>query len=633
MTQTTAAPSLPDLTQGVAALRPKILVGASRRALAPAAAEAVVGVVCDLHRFLPDMFEVTFRDDTGGILGDTGIELGTKLVIEAGSPGTSSLHRIVAGEVTALEGSYGPHHSVTTVRGYSLDHRLQRARHTRTFVDATDSSVARDLASAAGLAIGEVRATSVVHPVLAQDDQTDWQFLRSRALEIGYELGVADDKFYFRPTGGSGGSAIAVRAGRELLSFAPRVSAANLAGPVEVRGWDPVQAKAVAATSPLSAPGVRIGAGTPGRASDLFAPRGGPAAAGSSDLGPPPKPQGFAVQARSGPGPGGSDAGLRAAATALGEQLSSGFAEADGELVGDARIGAGTALDVTGVPRPFAGTWRVTRVRHVFADRGTPAYRTTFQVSGAADRSLLALAGGGATRQPGRIDGLACGIVTQIDDPLGLGRVKVALPWLAPDHVGDWAPVVQLAASKNGGAMFLPGPGDQVLVGFELGNLRRPYVLGSVPNRRTGSGGALGPGGSGPGASAVKAGHPASVTRRGLVTGTGHRLVFVDEGPPGGGRPTASQIHLTTGGDSIGLVLDQVKGELTLSCTPGSPPGQLRITCDGTVEIKAGASGQLTIDGGQRLTLKGQTVAVEGKTVSLEGTGPVTVKGNPIQLN
>jgi hypothetical protein len=266
----------------------------------------------------------------------------------------------------------------------------------------------------------------------------------------------------------------------------------------------------------------------------------------------------------------------------------------------------------------------------VFDHNAGTGYRTLFTVSGRQDRSTLALVGAGDSagnnRGPSRVQGVVGGVVTAVDDPLGLGRVKVALPWLSPEYESAWAPVTQLTAGRSTGAMFLPEPGDQVLVAFEFGDLRRPYVLGSVVNRRTGLGGVVEPGSDAPGKAAVKAGRPASVIRRGFLSPSGNRLVFHDDGPPGGGRPTASQVVLATAQDKVGVLLDQVAGTLKLVCTPGSPPGQLTIECDGNVEIKAGPSGTLTVDGGNALTLK-------GKTVSIEGTGPVAVKGKPIQLN
>ena len=66
---------------------------------------------------------------------------------------------LIEGEVTAIEGSYGDRNSLTVVRGCTLDHRLQRVRRTRTFVNAKDSDVARQLAGDAGLQVGVIDAT------------------------------------------------------------------------------------------------------------------------------------------------------------------------------------------------------------------------------------------------------------------------------------------------------------------------------------------------------------------------------------------------------------------------------------------------------------------------------------------
>jgi hypothetical protein len=74
------------------------------------------------------------------------------------------------------------------------------------------------------------------------------------------------------------------------------------------------------------------------------------------------------------------------------------------------------------------------------------------------------------------------------------------------------------------------------------------------------------------------------------------------------------------------VIFDQVAGTLAIACEPGSPPGKLTIVCDGDVEIKAGAKGKLSIDGGTQLSLK-------GKAVNIESDGPVTVKGATIKLN
>ena len=81
--------------------------------------------------------------------------------------------------------------------------------------------------------------------------------------------------------------------------------------------------------------------------------------------------------------------------------------------------------------------------------------------------------------------GLVPAIVSDIKDPDGQGRVKVTLPW-APDTGGGkyeaWARLATLMGGKNRGTWFVPDPDDEVLIGFEAGDPRRPYVLGGLWN-------------------------------------------------------------------------------------------------------------------------------------------------------
>ena len=76
-------------------------------------------------------------------------------------------------------------------------------------------------------------------------------------------------------------------------------------------------------------------------------------------------------------------------------------------------------------------------------------------------------------------------LVLEIVDPDGQGRVKVSLPW-APDGKGSryeaWARLATLMAGNNRGTWFVPERDDEVLVAFEGGNPRRPYVIGALWN-------------------------------------------------------------------------------------------------------------------------------------------------------
>src|SRR5262245_52632396 len=78
-------------------------------------------------------------------------------------------------------------------------------------------------------------------------------------------------------------------------------------------------------------------------------------------------------------------------------------------------------------------------------------------------------------------------LVTDIKDPDGQGRVKVTLPW-SPDTDGAryeaWARLATLMGGKNRGSWFIPDVNDEVLVVFEGGDPRRPYVIGGLWNGR-----------------------------------------------------------------------------------------------------------------------------------------------------
>ena len=77
---------------------------------------------------------------------------------------------------------------------------------------------------------------------------------------------------------------------------------------------------------------------------------------------------------------------------------------------------------------------------------------------------------------------VAIGLVTNNQDPDGLGRVKVKYPWLGESDESYWARLVVPMAGKDRGTWFLPEVNDEVLVAFEQGSIDHPYVLGSLWN-------------------------------------------------------------------------------------------------------------------------------------------------------
>jgi phage protein D len=635
---------------------PTVKVGGS--ALPDAKAALLVRAMVDNHLHLPDMFELTFVDTDGTLASSAGFSIGASVEVHAGASSSDTLTKLTAGEVTSIEAICEQRTIYTVIRGYDKAHRLQRANRTRTFVNKTDSDIAKEVAGDAGLSIGTIDSTSVVYDHLAQVSQTDWDFLNQRAREIGYETGVEDGKFFFRAASGSSaggggglGGALGAAAGAlgvggggpptlsflgNLLMFRPRISAANITPKVEIRVWDPNAATVAVGSADAKTGTATIDGQDPKQLASSFSgnfpalpsPPALPPIPGlpKIDFGIAPDSSAYVVVDR--PLAVGSNAQSAAdkAAQGLADHIASTFAEAEGVATGDPKIKAGSPVTVADVPAQFVGSWMVSHAVHLF-DAEQEGYVTRFYVSGRQDRSLLALASGGGARngRPG-LEGLVCAVVTNTKDADTKGRVKVAMPWLAPNYESDWARVVQVGAGRRSGAAYIPEVGDEVLIGFEFGDPRRPYVLGGLVNDNTDYDlikGAVN--GSG------------AVVKRGFMSPAGNGLVFGDElppGPPGAAPPTTSSMVLGTKDNNLALSIDQANGTVTLTCKPAPPSSK---TPTGTLTIECGDAGTVNIITGNAGTMKissGGQLEIEGKLgVKITSNAMLELKGTMIKLN
>ncbi len=78
--------------------------------------------------------------------------------------------------------------------------------------------------------------------------------------------------------------------------------------------------------------------------------------------------------------------------------------------------------------------------------------------------------------------------MTDLVDADSLGRIEVRFPFLGSDGDRDvraWATLCTPYADDNQGLAILPEVGSQVVVAFEAGNLRRPYIVGCAWNGTT----------------------------------------------------------------------------------------------------------------------------------------------------
>ncbi len=549
-------------------------------------------VVIDQHLHLPDMFTLTFRDQDRQIVQDARIKIGSKVVIEAAAADETSPQAILTAEVTTIEAEYDQLGSHAIVRGYDPSHRFHRGRRTHTYRNVTDSDLARTVAQRAGVEIGQIDATQTTFEHVSQSNVSDWDFLKGRALEIGYEVGFKDGKFMFtKPRDAEAGpgegdfstsNPLQLVMGQELIEFRPRVTSSEQVSNVEVRGWDPAKKQTVVAQAPATAASADLPA-KPGQLAATF-----------------DAPDFVSVDR-----PLSDQSAVEATAKAVAEQIGSAFAEAVGVARGNPYVRPGVPFSVSVVADDFSGKYTPTSVRQVFDHDG---YRTEFTVSGRQERSLLGLAvgavGGSGTRLGGGaqpINGVVIGIVTDNNDPEQLGRVKLSFPWLSDEYESDWARVAQLGAGPDSGAVFLPEVHDEVLVCFEFGDMRRPYVLSGLYNGvdkpRLGDG--LFDNGK--------------VTRRGFVSRRGHRIVLFDDSGKSG-------IALITSDDKLRIALKETGSEIHVYAD-----GQIVIESTKGIQIKSQQN--LSLESSAQLTLKG-----EGG-VKIQSSGIVDIDGSLIQLN
>lgn len=522
-------------------IRPTVSIGGTP--LPEAVETQLERVVVDQDLLRPDMFELSLRDPDRTVLDRAHAKIGAEVRITGAAAGGGAEHELIVGDVTALEADYGAAGTHVIVRGYDRSHRLTRGARTETYRDVTDADIARTLARRAGIQAGTIEDTPVVHQLVSQVAASDWQFLQGRARAAGYVTGVESGKLDFRAPG-DGSAAPDLGAldsrdplqlvlGADLEEFRPRLTSAGQVAGVEVRGWSADQKEALVGSAEAAGGGARL-AESPEALAELFGD------------------QRWVASNH----PYGNQAEVDAAARTLADRLASVFAEADGVARGNPALRAGRAVSVALVGSSFEGRYVLSTARHVFDAAG---YRTHIGISGAQDRSLLGLVAEeeGAARP---IPGVVTGIVTAVDDPDGEVRVKLRLPWLSDSYETAWARVAQVNAGSGRGSAFPPEIGDEVLVAFELGDVRRPYVLGGLYNGvdKPDLGGAVVEGGT--------------VARRGVQTVAGHRLVF------GEGRG-ATEVELSSTGDIV------IRAS-----------GKLELTAERGVEIDAGA-GSVKVSG------------------------------------
>lgn len=288
------------------------------------------------------------------------LEFGKDVVIEMGAGDAAG--SIFEGRVTALEGRF------TNARPPELlvlaEDRLQdlrMTRRTRTFEEVSDADVIQQVASAHGLQ-ADVDASGPTHHVIAQVNQSDLAFARSRAEAVGAELWIEGGGLKVKKRSARAGSPITLTYGAGLHELVVTADLAHQATGLRVAGWDAGSKQAVSHRATDSAISSELNGGEAG--GRLL----------ESALGARDQQVVHALPV--------SEAEAQALAEAFYTRAARRFVVGEGVAEGDARLRVGAGVELASIGPLFNGEYVVSRVRHTFDP--VNGYRTAFTAERAA---------------------------------------------------------------------------------------------------------------------------------------------------------------------------------------------------------------------------------------------------------
>lgn len=203
----------------------------------------------------------------------------------------------------------------------------------------------------------------------------------------------------------------------------------------------------------------------------------------------------------------------------------------------------------------------------------------------------------GSFTHSGRILGVVTGIVTNNNDPDGLGRVKVKFPWLSDGDESFWARIAAPMAGRDRGVYFLPEVEDEVLVAFDRGDVHFPYVIGSLWNGKD-----TAPASNDNGKNDVRV----------IKSRSGHVIRLTD-------APGAETIEIIDASGRNSVVIDTAKDTVTITSggdlVLAAPHGAVRLTAK-QVEIESSAAAKIEAGAGMDVKAS-KTLNIVGKTVNI----------------
>jgi uncharacterized protein involved in type VI secretion and phage assembly len=568
----------------------KITLGGSP--LDPALASRIVDVRVETTVGLPDVCTLRLyedADDKGklAVIDDPRFDLGKPLTVKLAKAVGGQLGDVFDGEITTLEAELGSAVGgepvlELTVTAHDRSHRMHRKTTTRTFRQTTVSDIARKMAGEHGVKVGTLADLGGGAPeVRHQVGETDWEYLSRLVLSHGGELDVAAGAMHIVDPAKTKSAAAELVYGETLQRFRPRVSALGQAAKVKVSGWD-VKKKAL-----ISKEGVPKASTTTQNAKVNGAVSGSEVLLATTHV--------------------STDAEATSVAKAAALHLGHERVQATAVAQGDPLLLAGEFVKVSGVGTRFGGTHRIVSATHSYGARG---YVTQLTL-GAGGRPLAEALRTGRGRA--FADHLVIGVVTDNKDPDKLGRVKVKYPLLNDEVESGWVRIAWGAAGKERGTVSLPHVNDEVAVGFEHGDVRRPIILGALFN-----------GSDTPGADLVKdTSSVAARFPRDLDVKT-EKKTLLTAGEDITVKSEKGKFDLAAKAD---IKLASQSGTITIEATAG----QIKATGKAGVEISA--SGPLKITSTAPVTIESNAaLQLKGSVIQVQASGVLQLAGATVMI-
>lgn len=382
----------------------------------------------------PAQCELTLAHDAGASTWPTSVPLGSAVRVRVRGEGED----VFDGEVTCVELVRAGGPATARIRAYDVLHRLRKRQHPRAFTDITASELAEQLVADLGLRVRAARPGTRMDRVV-QHRQTDFELLTEVCAAAGLYPVVRAGTLRLLTLAGDG-DPVALRLGASLWDVRVEANLDRVARRVTAIGWNPQRAETL-----------RVEADQPG---------GGR----SSRLRADPSVVGLDGAALMVDQPGrGRDAVADLAQSTL-DARASGAVTVHGVAAGDAGLWAGGIVELHGLDDEVDGRYVLTGATHTLDSSG---YGCTFTTEPPDPP---------ATPVPSTV---TLGRVTAVDDPDGLGRVRVSLPALGDVDAG-WLAVLCPGAGPGRGIVALPERDDTVLVALAHGSPADGIVLGAL---------------------------------------------------------------------------------------------------------------------------------------------------------